>query len=149
MVLFLKKKNMFWEILSSHVFPAWGTSRSFDRCLTTIKNSYKQGMLLGRVQEEGKRHVLFRPLSHFPERNSLFPNLLKKKKTEICELLRPELWAKVFSQCSAHMLKQCFDVYKANAWRLTNYSKSHIPLCTDFECLYLLKYDETVQSMTL
>lgn len=35
-------------------FQARGASGSFDRYLTTIKNSYKQGKLLGRAQEGGE-----------------------------------------------------------------------------------------------
>lgn len=35
-------------------FQARRTSGKPDRYLTTIKNSYKQGMLLGRAQEEGE-----------------------------------------------------------------------------------------------
>lgn len=59
-------------MLSSHVFPGRETSGSSDRYLTTIKNSYKQGRLLGRA-------LPFRLLSHFPERNLLFPTALRKR----------------------------------------------------------------------
>lgn len=62
-------------------FQARGTSGSFDRYLTTIKNSYKQGKLLGRAQEGGEEGTYpSDPYHTFQRGTRSFPNAPRKKK---------------------------------------------------------------------
>lgn len=64
-------------------FQAWLTSRSFDSYLTTIKNSSKQGKLLGRCRKEARKaHTLQTPIT-FSIEELTFPNTLKENHKSV------------------------------------------------------------------
>ena len=89
-------------------FQARGTSGSFDRYLTTIKNSYKQGKLLGRVQEGGEEGTYpSDPYHTFQRGTRFFPTLWRKKKKENHKSVSfTDLWHELRCFCSARHI--CF-----------------------------------------
>ena len=104
-------------------FQAQGTSGSFDRYLTTIKNSYKQGKLLGRAQEGGEEGTYpSDPYHTFQRGTRFFPTLWKKKENHK-SVSFTDLWHELRCFCSARHI--CFTqwlcLWAVNAWILINH----------------------------
>lgn len=104
-------------------FQAWGTSGSSDRYLTTIKNSYKQGKLLGRVQEGGEEGTYpSDPYHTFQRGTRFFPTQWKKNKNHK-SVSSTDLWHELRCFYSARHIcfTQWVGLWAANVWVLNNY----------------------------
>lgn len=116
---------LFRKMLSSRVFPGVETSGSSDRYLTTIKNSYKQGKLLGRAQEGGEGgtypsdpyHTFHSQIDFF------FPRRREKEKKnhKSAAFTALKRGLRCFPRVEDKPFIQSVCLRAANAWMLNNH----------------------------